>query len=186
MTPWGQTWAPSNTAPLPDLHHREQVRVDGHRVPYAANRAVALMSRMYAMAADWEMVPDGTDPCRSVRKYPVRGRERFLTDTEFRRLGEAPTEGGVSVHAVAAIRLLMLTGCRKTEILSLQWTDIDLEASELRLRESKTGPRAVPLSRPAAKVLSELPRVPGNPWVIPVDFCGAGGQLPLGRRTRCR
>ena len=140
-------------------------------VPYAANRAVALMSHMYAMAADWEMVPDGTNPCRSVRKYPARGRERFLTDTEFRRLGEvlgeAPTEGGVSVHAVAAIRLLMLTGCRKNEMLSLQWTDIDLEAGELRLRESKTGPRVVPLSPPAAKVLAELPRVPGNPWVIP-------------------
>ena len=73
----------------------------------------------------------------------------------------------MSVHAVAAIRLLMLTGCRKSEILSLQWTDIDLEAGELRLRESKTGPRAVPLSPPAAKVLAELPRVPGNPWVIP-------------------
>ena len=73
----------------------------------------------------------------------------------------------MSVHAVAAIRLLMLTGCRKSEILSLQWKDIDLEAGELRLRESKTGPRAVPLSPPAAKVLAELPRVPGNPWVIP-------------------
>ena len=83
------------------------VRLNG--VPCAENRAVALMSRMYAMAADWEMVPDGTNPCRSVRKYPARGRERFLTDTEFHRLGEvlgeAPTEGGVSVHAVAAIRL---------------------------------------------------------------------------------
>ena len=71
------------------------VRLNG--VPYAANRAVALMSHMYAMAADWEMVPDGTNPCRSVRKYPARGRERFLTDTEFRRLGEvlgeAPTKG---------------------------------------------------------------------------------------------
>ncbi len=68
----------------------------------------------------------------------------------------------MSVHAVAAIRLLMLTGCHKSEILSLQWKDIDLEAGELRLRDSKTGPRAVPLS-PSA----DLPRVPGNPWVIP-------------------
>ena len=132
-------------------------------VPYAANRAVALMSRMYAMAADWEMVPDGTNPCRSVRKYPARGRERFLTDTEFRRLGEvlgeAPTEGGVSVHAVAAIRLLMLTGCRKSEILSLQWTDIDLEAGELRLRESKTGPRAVPVSVRSGRGMGPVKRI---------------------------
>ena len=73
----------------------------------------------------------------------------------------------MSVHAVAAIRLLLLTGCRKSEILSLQWQDVDLEAGDLRLRDSKTGPRAVPLSPPAVRVLAELPRVPGNPWVIP-------------------
>ena len=70
------------------------------------------------------MVPDGTDPCRGIEKYPQKGRERFLTDTEFRRLGEvlaeASSEGGVSEHAVAAIRLLMLTGCRKNEILTLK------------------------------------------------------------------
>ena len=142
-----------------------------NRVPYAANRAVALMSRMYGMAADWEMVPDGTNPCRAIVRHREFKRERFLTDTEFRRLGEAlaeaPVKGGVSVHAVAAIRLLMLTGCRKSEILSLQWKDVDLEARELKLPDSKTGPRVVPLSPAAVKVLEELPRVPGSPWVIP-------------------
>ena len=112
----------------------------------------------------------GTNPCREIVKYRARKRERFLTDGEFRRLGrvlgEAVSEGKVSVHAAAAIRLLMLTGCRCNEVLTLQWTDIDLEASELRLRESKTGPRAVPLSPAAVKVLADLLRVPGNPWVI--------------------
>ena len=81
-------------------------------------------------------------------------------------LGEAVSEGKVSVHAAAAIRLLMLTGCRCNEILTLKWEDVDLEANEMRLRDSKTGPRAVPLSPAAAKVLADLPRVPGNPWVI--------------------
>ena len=83
-------------------------------VPYAANRAVAVFSRMYGMAASWGMVADGTNPCRGVRKFPTRPRERFLTDTEFRRLGtvldRAVADGGVSVHAVAAMRLLLLTG----------------------------------------------------------------------------
>ena len=117
------------------------------------------------------MVPNGTNPCRGIVRHREGKCDRFLTDTEFRRLGEvlaeAPVKGGVSVQAVAAIRLLMLTGCRKSEILSLQWKDVDLEGGELRLRESKTGPRTVPLSPPAAKVLAALPRVSGNPWVIP-------------------
>ena len=125
----------------------------------AAIRAVAVHSRMYRMAASWGMVPDGTNPCRGVRMLPTRPRERFLTDNEFRRLGavldRAEADGGVSVHAVPAIRLLLLTGCRKREILSLGWEDVDLAAGELRLADSKTGPRAVPLSPPAARVLGE-------------------------------
>ena len=70
------------------------------------------------------------------------------------------------LHAAAALRLLMLTGCRCNEILTLRWEDVHLEAKELRLPDTKTGPRAVPLAPAAAKVLAELPRVPGNPWVI--------------------
>ena len=119
----------------------------------------------------------GTNPCREIVKYRARKRERFLTDGEFRRLGrvlgEAVSEGKVSVHAAAAIRLLMLTGCRCNEVLTLQWQDVDLEANEMRLRDSKTGPRAVPLSPPAVKVLADLLRVPGNPWVIAGRVRGA-------------
>ena len=122
------------------------------------------------------MVPDGTNPCRGVRKFPTRLRERFLTDTEFRRLGmvldRAEADGGVSGHAVAAIRLLPLTGCRKSEILSLRWQDVDPAAGELRLDGGKTGPRAVPLSPPAVRVLAELPRVADSPWVIPGQKAG--------------
>ena len=140
-------------------------------VPCTANRAVALLSRLYGMAASWEMVPDGINPCRGIGRHRERRRERFLTDTEFRRLGEVldrgHADGGVSVHAVAAIRLLLLTGCRKSEILSLQWQDVDLEAGDLRLRDSKTGPRAVPLSPPAVRVLAGLPSLPDSSWVIP-------------------
>ena len=142
-----------------------------HSVPYAANRAVAELSRMFNMAESWGMVPEGSNPCRLVVKHKERKRERFLTEGEFRRLGrilsEAVAVGGVSPRAVAAIRLLMLTGCRKNEILNLRWDDVDLTVNELRLADSKTGPRVVPLSPASAKVLADLPRVSGNPWVIP-------------------
>ena len=67
---------------------------------------------------------------------------------------------------MAAIRLLMLTGCRLDEIRTLRWEDGDLDAAELRLRGAKTGARMVPLSSAAVGVLSALPRTDDNPWVI--------------------
>ena len=68
---------------------------------------------------------------------------------------------------MAAIRLLMLTGCRRNEILTLRWDEVDLEANELRLSDSKTGARTISLSPEAARVLADLSRMPDNPWVIP-------------------
>lgn len=160
------------TLPLMEVERDKVMALHGglSETPAMANLAVDVISRMFTMAEAWGMVPDGSNPCREIVKYRMRKRERFLTDGEFRRLGvvlgEAVSGGKVSVHAAAAIRLLMLTGCRCNEILTLLWEDVDLEANEMRLRDSKTGPRAVPLSPAAVKVLSDLPRVPGNPWVI--------------------
>ena len=110
------------------------------------------------------------------QSLPVRGQvqatqARAVPDgKEFRRLGRVlgalEATGRVAVHAAVAIRLLMLTGCRRNEILTLRWEDVHLDVNELRLRDSKTGPRAVPLSPAAVRVLTGLPRVAGNPWVI--------------------
>ena len=68
--------------------------------------------------------------------------------------------------AVAAIRLLMLTGCRLSEIQTLRWEHVDLEAGEPRLPDTKTGGRAVPLAPSAVRLLESLPREDDNPWVI--------------------
>ena len=160
------------TLPLMEVERNNVMALHGSlsETPAMANLAVDVISRMFTMAQAWGMVPDGTDPCREIVKYRSRRRERFLTDGEFRRLGEelgkAVAEGKVSVHAAGAIRLLMLTGCRCNEILTLRWKDVNLDATEFRLRDSKTGPRAVPLSPAAVKVLADLPRVPDNRWVI--------------------
>ena len=148
--------------------------------PATANMVIAALSQMIKRGEDWGLIPEGGNPCRFVVKYKARRHERFLTEEEFRRLGRVLDEleagGGVPVHAAAALRLLMLTGCRCNEILSLRWEDVHLEEKELRLRDAKAGPRAVPLSPPAVKVLAELPRVPGNPWVI--AGCKPGVRLP--------
>ncbi len=139
--------------------------------PAAANQAVRALSAMYRLAGEWGVVPEETNPCRAITEYPGRRRERFLTEAELDRLGksldEIETEGRASASAVAAIRLLVLTGCRKSEILTLRWEEVALDEAELRLSDSKTGARVVSLSEPAVKLLAGLPRLPGVPWVIP-------------------
>ena len=146
------------------LHHRLR------GVPHAANRAVNILSKMFSLAEAWELVPPGRNPCRSVRLYKVISRERFLTPDEYQRLGrvlrDAEKDGSVCPQAVAALRLLILTGCRRQEIVTLRWDDVDGTVQELRLRDAKTGPRMVPLTPALTKVLADIPRVAGNPWVI--------------------
>ena len=147
------------------LHYRLR------ETPRAANRALAVLSKMFSLAAAWGLVPDGTNPCRAVRKYKERKRERFLSREEYRRLGqalaeaeaEAGREGAVSPYAIAALRLLMLTGCRLNEILTLRWDDVDRTAGEFRLRDGKTGTRMVPLTPTAEALLAGIRRVPTTP-----------------------
>ena len=141
-----------------------------------ANQVVDLLSRIYNLAEDRGRIPEMSNPCRLVAKNRERNRERFLTDEEFRRLGrvldEAETCKGVSTHAVAAVRLLLLAGCRKGEILNLKWDQVDLAAGELRLRDAKTGPRTISLSPEAASVLRRIPRLADKPFVIPGKIRG--------------
>ena len=147
--------------------------------PTTANRTMEILVKMFSMAESWGWRPSGKNPCRFVRRYKVERRhERFLTPEELYRLGRAldaaPAERLASTHAAAAIRLLVLTGCRRNEILGLRWEDLDFEAEEMRLEDSKTGARVVPLPPAAAKVLRGLSPVEGNPWVFPGRKKGTG------------
>ena len=139
--------------------------------PVAANRTLKILSHMFKLGEGWGLAPEGCNPCRKIEKFPERPRERFLTDAEFARLGrvldEAVATGRGSPAAVAAIRLLMLTGCRRSEVLTLRWADVDLEAGELHLGDGKTGPRTVQLPPTAVRLLETLPRRKDSPWVFP-------------------
>ena len=93
---------------------------------------------MFSLAEAWGLVPPGSNPCRSVRMYKKHKRERFLTEDEYRRLGrvldKAEADGSVWPYSIHAIRLLVLTGCRRNEIATLRWDDVDRTARELRAR----------------------------------------------------
>ena len=147
--------------------------------PAMANMVVETLTYMFKLAKGWDMVDeDHADPCRAIPMNPKRRRERFLTDAEFIRLGQVLDEvsgngSQVSAGAVTTIRLLMLTGCRKTEIMSLPWRHVDLDRAEMRIVNGKTGDRTVHLSPSAVAVLAALPREPDNPWVVPGAKPGA-------------
>ena len=130
-----------------------------------------------SLAVEWGLREAGPNPCRAVRKYRTRPRERSLTDAEYCRLGRAldllEARGKVSRHAAAAIRLLVLTGCRRNEVLELRWDDLDRTAGKLRLRDGKTGARMVPLTPAVLGVMEGIPRVADNPWVIVGQKLGA-------------
>ena len=125
---------------------REQIAAlhyELRNTPRAANRVLMILSKMFVLAEAWGLVAAGGNPCRHVVRYKRRKRERFLTEEEYRRLGRElaalEAEGRVPAPAAAALRLLMLTGCRLNEILTLRWDDVDHTAGELRLRDGKTG-----------------------------------------------
>ena len=138
--------------------------------PGVANTTLQVLSQLFYKAEQWRLIGPRRSPCRSIPKYRLRARERYLTGEEYRRLGQVlktgEADGSLAEAAVAALRLLMLTGCRREEILTLRWDDVDFAARELRLRDSKAGPRMVALTSAAKRVLCAIPRLPGNPWVI--------------------
>ena len=135
--------------------------------PHAANAALKIVGKMLSLAVEWGLREAGPNPCRVVRKYRTRPRERFLTDAEYCRLGRAldmlESRGKVSRHAAAAIRLLVLTGCRRNEVLELRWDDVDRTAGELRLRDGKTGARMVPLTPAVLGRAGGHPKGSGQP-----------------------
>ena len=171
-------------ADIARLHHELR------RIPYQANRNLEAISKMFNLAELWGLRPDGSNPRRHIKKYPEEKRERYLSPAEFAALGEAISlaeqEGVEDPYAIVAIRLLIFTGCRLNEIMTLKWGYVDFEARCLRLPDAKTGARVVHLGAAALAVLSRLERRSDNPWVI----CG---KKPGARRTdlqppwrRCR
>ena len=132
--------------------------------PVAADRSLPVLSVIMKEAEKMGLRPEDSNPCRGIRRNRRKGRERFLSDEEIRRLSAR-----LAAHAdrkpmqVVAIRLLLLTGCRKSEILTLQWSDY--REGHLFLRDSKTGPRTVWLSTPARDILDGLDRK--GRWVFP-------------------
>ena len=168
-------------------------RMKRHAV--SANRMLGAGSSMYHFAQRRGFVPEGYNPFSRIEKYKEHRRERFLTTKELGRIGDALREAQTKgipwdvdqtqpnakhipkqeknrrtifgLLPTAALRLLLLSGCRLREILDLKWDYVDIERGVLLLPDSKNGRRTVVLNAPALAVLASLPRL--GPYVVPAD-----------------
>ena len=135
-----------------------------HLTPMAANRSLPILSVIRREAEVYGYRPEESDPCRGIQRYRSRGRERFLSREEFARIGAVLRRlEGTRPLQVGAIALLLHTGCRRSEITTLQWHHV--REGKLFLPDSKTGPRTVWLSRAAYGILHRLPRK--KRWIFP-------------------
>jgi integrase len=168
-----------------------RLHAKGKSRPANANRCLALLSHMFNIAEKWGERPRRTNPCAHVDKYPERARERMLSPDELARLGDAlrlaargyPDDFKVNGRAInrsspedwraiALVRLLIFSGARLQEVLTMRWTEIDEGRGIARLPDSKTGAKNVFLPAPTLEVLSRLPRIDANPFVLPGDRDG--------------
>ena len=173
-------------ADIAKLHH------DLRHIPYEANRCLEVISKMFSLAEMWGLRPDGSNPRKHIKKYVEEKRERFLSPAELKRVGEVlrdmESEGIEMPSAIAATRLLILTGCRLNEIMTLKWEHVDFPGKALQLPDSKTGAKVVHLGQPAINVLEQIDRVETNLWVIVGTLPGARltDLQPFWQRVRAR
>jgi len=173
-------------ADVAKFHH------DLRHIPYQANRCLEVISKMFSLAEMWGLRPDGTNPRKHIRKYPEEKRERFLSAAELRRVGEVlremEVEGVELPSAILAVTLLILTGCRLNEIMTLKWEYVEFKDKVLRLPDSKTGAKVVHLGQPAIELLKAAERIEDNPWVITGTLEGKrlSDLQPFWQRVRAR
>lgn len=133
----------------------------------AAARTVGLLGGIFNFAVDYGFIAQS--PVRGVKRYRDNRRDRFLSPAELGRLGDVLSDlekdGGDPRH-ITILRLLALTGARKSEIARLRWSELDLDRGLLRLRDSKTGPKIIPLGVAALELVAAL-KSNGSVYLFP-------------------
>ena len=151
-----------------DVTHQNVARLHHtHRTtPYQANRVVAVLGKTFRLAEAWGLCPDHSNPCRHIEKFKQTKRERMLSSDELGRLSEALALYRGSPHVVAVVKLPVFTGARLSEVLGLRWEWVNFDRGEAMLPDSKTGAKTLHLPPQALAVLTNLPRIVVNSFVI--------------------
>jgi integrase len=137
------------------------------RAPTHANRTLAVLSKMFSLAVRWGWRTD--NPCRGIERNQEEKRHRYLSAAELTRLSEVLAKLD-DVSAANAVRLLLLTGARRGELLSAKWADIDIETGAWvkpgATTKQKTQHR-IPLSEAACRLLAEMQEQANTDWLFP-------------------
>jgi integrase len=153
-----------------------------------ANRVISCLSKMLSLAVRWKMRPD--NPCKGViDRNNETQRRRYLKPEEFVRL-TAALATHPSQRAADAVRLIMLTGCRRMEALSARWDQFDPELRVWAKPASSTKQdedHCVPLSAPACELLTRMKNVATGPYLFPSrDGKGHLTDLKSSWRALCK
>lgn len=135
-----------------------------------AARTIGLFSTILEFARRQGIIKN--NPARGVKKFPDQKRKRFLSADEMKALGQAMRDAameGENPTGIAAIRALLLTGCRRNEILSLPWAWLDSKARCIRFADTKSGAQIRPIGSEAVKLLEAQPKPEKSPWIFPAD-----------------
>ena len=148
---------------IADLHGRI-----GATKPYEANRFLETLQKMFSLAGIWGFIDEtAPDPSRGIQRFRERQRKRWLKPEELPRLAKA-IDSERNIYMRAAFWLYPLTGVRKSELLQARWDDIDWNRGRLRLPNTKSGDeQSATLNAPALAILQSIPKLDGNPFVLP-------------------
>lgn len=167
-----------------DRLHRK-ITAAGH--PYAANRTLSLLSKMFTLAVRWEMAT--ANPAKNVEKNLELKRKRYLSGDELGRLIVALSEHA-NQQSANIFRVLMMTGARRGEVLGMRWDQVDLTTGTWTKLASSTKQKAdhiVPLSAPARQLLSEIRAgQPKGEFVFPDVAGGHRRDIDNGWRKICK
>jgi integrase len=136
--------------------------------PGAASRTIGLLGGILTYAIDAGIIE--TNPAHGIRKPKDKVRQRRLSEDEYRMLGKMLSDASAYdtyATTTAIIRMLALTGCRRGEIVSLKWSDVDLENSCLRFSDSKEGHSVRPIGLPVVEMLEALRQENESEYVFP-------------------
>ena len=165
--------------PLSEIRSKDIVKIHSSLAgtPIKANRLLALLSKIFNLSEEWEYRVANTNPTQHIRKYKETPRERFLTQDEIvtleKVLADAERNNAVSPSVIHALRVLLMTGARLQEVLTMKWEYVDFEEGKINLPDSKSGKKTIWLSDKARDYIDAIPHKQGNAFVFPGQRTGS-------------